>query len=135
MKNRIDAAQFFDAPIDPIVQAYVDMSVDIALQVEKQLKEKGWTNREFAKQMGKNEAEVSKWLSGIHNLTLKSIAKMKVALGSDIVVTPQIAKKEYGTIKFIPIRVHAKSNTKHISTKFLYVEESIESQSIKFRIA
>jgi len=122
MKQNIDPAAFFNAPIDPIIDTYVNLSIDIALQVEKRLVEKGWTKREFAKQMGKSEAEVSKWLSGVHNLTLKSIAKMNNALGEDIVITPTRAKQKYSTIKFIPIKVHARLNSKTIISKFCHIE-------------
>ena len=34
--------------------------------------------------LGKRPSEVTKWLSGLHNLTLKSITKMEVALGVNL---------------------------------------------------
>ena len=35
--------------------------------------------------MGENPSEVSKWLCGTHNLTIKSIVKMETALDVDII--------------------------------------------------
>ena len=35
------------------------------------------------------ETEVSRWLSGTHNLTLATIAKMATVLGDDIITTTQ----------------------------------------------
>jgi transcriptional regulator with XRE-family HTH domain len=42
------------------------------------------TQKEFAKLMKKSEAEVSVWLSGQHNFTLRTIAKISAALNTDI---------------------------------------------------
>ena len=45
--------------------------------------------RDFAKALGKIETEVSHWLSGTHNLTLATIAKMATVLGDDIITATQ----------------------------------------------
>ena len=34
--------------------------------------------------LDKKPSEITKWLSGLHNLTLKSITKMEVALGVNL---------------------------------------------------
>ena len=49
------------------------------------IKEKGMTKKEFARKMGKTEAEVSVWLSGQHNFTLRTLAKISAVLNADIV--------------------------------------------------
>ena len=36
--------------------------------------------------MGNSETEVSRWFSGTHNLTLATLSKISVALGTDIVI-------------------------------------------------
>lgn len=46
------------------------------------------TQKEFAKKMNKTEVEVSRWLSGTHNFTLKTIAKITAVLGESIVIIP-----------------------------------------------
>ena len=35
--------------------------------------------------MGKTETEVSRWLSGTHNLTMATICKISAALGEDVI--------------------------------------------------
>ncbi len=65
----------------------VDLCVAIANRVFELLKERNMTQRDFAKALGKTETEVSRWLSGTHNLTLATIAKMATVLGDDIVTT------------------------------------------------
>lgn len=65
----------------------VDFGVAIADRVYDLLKERNMTQRDFAKALNKTETEVSRWLSGTHNLTLSSIAKMATVLGDDIITT------------------------------------------------
>ena len=42
------------------------------------------TQKEFARKMGKTEAEVSRWVGGTHNFTLRTIAKISDVLGEQI---------------------------------------------------
>ena len=51
--------------------------------------DQGLTQKELAKRMKKTEAEVSVWLSGQHNFTLRTLAKISVILGEDIILFPQ----------------------------------------------
>lgn len=63
----------------------IEYSMAISDKIFALLKEKGITNKEFAKRMGKTEAEVSRWLGGMHNFTLSTLAKIACVLGEDIV--------------------------------------------------
>ena len=64
------------------------MSMAIAHYIFQQLEKKRMTQKDLAVAMEKSEAEVSKWLNGMHNLTLRSIAKLQVALGEAVIVVP-----------------------------------------------
>lgn len=66
----------------------LDLSFAIADKIDAILKKKGMTQKEFAKKMNKTEAEVSRWLSGTHNFTLKTIAKITNVLGESIITIP-----------------------------------------------
>lgn len=79
---------FFDEKGPEDIERFVDKNVDISQQVFSILKAKGWSQKDLAKELEKSDAEVSKWLSGMHNLTLKSITKMEAVLGEDIILTP-----------------------------------------------
>lgn len=70
----------------PEVNLQVDMAVRIANRVYDILEERNMTQRDFARLVGKTENEVCRWLSGTHNLTLATIAKMSVALGEDLLL-------------------------------------------------
>lgn len=73
-------------PID--LKLELDLSFAIAEKIDAILKEKELTQKEFARKMNKTEAEVSRWLSGTHNFTLKTIAKITAVLGRSIVIVP-----------------------------------------------
>ena len=76
----------------PEVNLQIEMAVRIANRVYDILEERNMTQRDFAQLVGKTENEVCRWLSGTHNLTLATIAKMSVALGEDLLL-PRPPKK------------------------------------------
>lgn len=63
----------------------IDLSLAIADKLDAILNEKGLSQKEFAKMIGKTEAEVSRWLGGTHNFTLKTIAKISSVLNVDLI--------------------------------------------------
>lgn len=63
----------------------IDLSFAIADKIDAILKEEGITQKELAVRTGKTAAEVSRWLCGTHNFTLRTIAKIEDALGKQIV--------------------------------------------------
>lgn len=62
---------------------------DIVVRVYQILREKGLTQKELADQMGKSQSEISKWLSGDHNFTLRSLAKLEAELNAEIIYVPK----------------------------------------------
>lgn len=71
------------------VSRELDLSFDIALRIEKLLERKGWSQADFARAAGKKEAEISKWMSGQHNFTIRTIAKIENVLGDKILHVKQ----------------------------------------------
>lgn len=67
------------------VDAQIGLSMGISDRIASILSQRGVSQKQFARMMGKNEAEVSRWLGGTHNFTLSTIAKISSALGEDIV--------------------------------------------------
>lgn len=63
----------------------VDWSMAISTKIADAIASRGETQKEFAKEMGKTEAEVSRWLGGTHNFTLSTLAKISVCLGIDLI--------------------------------------------------
>ena len=78
------AAILFDeclAQVPDDVKMELDMSFALADKIDMILREKNISQKQLAKKMGKTEAEVSRWLGGTHNFTLRTIAKISEALG------------------------------------------------------
>ena len=73
------------AKIQPDVRKQVDMSWAIADKIDALLKAKGMSQKKFAHLMGKTEPEVSRWLGGTHNFTLRTLAKISVVFGEDVI--------------------------------------------------
>ena len=71
--------------ISPEMKMQMEMSVAIANRIYEILDAKGMTQKDLARRLGKTETEVSRWLSGTHNLTLATICKISTALGEDVV--------------------------------------------------
>jgi transcriptional regulator with XRE-family HTH domain len=70
------------------VEIFVRLYTDIVARVNKLLEEKGYTQKLLAEKLGKQPSEIHKWLSGNHNLTLKSIAKLEAELGEPLLIVP-----------------------------------------------
>jgi plasmid maintenance system antidote protein VapI len=69
------------------IKKQVDWSMSVSDAIARTLSERGMSQKDFARLMGKTETEVSRWLGGTHNFTLSTLAKISVALGTDLVRT------------------------------------------------
>jgi len=68
---------------------FAQHSIDLSIQTSNLLKKYNITQKELAKRVNKRESEISKWLSGNHNLTLKSISKLEAAFNEQIIFTQE----------------------------------------------
>ena len=71
----------------PEVNKQVDLCVEICNRIYEIMEERGMKQRDLAKALGKTETEVSRWLSGTHNMTIATIAKIATILGDNIITT------------------------------------------------
>ncbi len=62
------------------IDIFVDYTFDLSSRIQFLLDNKSMEQKDLAKALGKSESEVSKWLSGSHNFTLKTIAKIEEVL-------------------------------------------------------
>jgi len=89
------ANEIFDRVIKSVpnhTRIFVKNSLDIVEYIHQLLESKNMTQRDLADKMEKSESEISKYLSGGHNLTLRTLAKIQDAIGEDIIVTADKAK-------------------------------------------
>lgn len=78
---------FLDAlnKIPSDIDKQVTWSMMISDKIADTLHNKGMSQKDFAKSIGRSEAEVSRWLSGTHNFTLSTLAKISSCLSVDII--------------------------------------------------
>ncbi|MBR4552562.1 MAG: helix-turn-helix transcriptional regulator [Bacteroidaceae bacterium] len=79
--------------ISPELKMQMELSVAIANHIYEILEERGMSQKDFARLMGKSENEVSRWLSGTHNLTMATLCKIGAALGQPVVSVPKKHKE------------------------------------------
>ena len=82
----------FEASIEAMTEdskIFVDKSMEIADYIFRVMEVKGMKQKDLAVALGKTEAEISKWLAGMHNYTLRSLSKIEAALGEPIIYIPE----------------------------------------------
>lgn len=67
------------------VEIFVDYTFDLSNRIQFLLDKNSMDQKDLAKALKKNESEISKWLSGSHNFTLKTIAKIEDVLGDKLI--------------------------------------------------
>ena len=67
------------------VKHNIDKDLAIANRIIEILRGQGKTQRDLARALGKSESEISKWLTGLHNLELRTIYKIEMALGEAVI--------------------------------------------------
>ena len=73
------------AAVPPEQKKQFELSNDISDRLDAIMKERGISQRGLARMTGKRPSEVTRWLSGQHNFTLATIAKLSVALNHDFI--------------------------------------------------
>lgn len=124
MKSKVAERMMAKMPED--VKIFVDKYADIVVRINQLLKEKGYSQKDLAEKLDKRPSEISKWLSGDHNFTLRSIAKLEAELGETILYVPrQISFQSFGEIR-TKMTVYRND---HINTKVEFT--SINSTKIR----
>lgn len=69
---------------DPTIHRFIGTSFDLSDRIHEILEAKGLTQKDLADMIGKKESQVSKWMTGTHNFTIKTLALIEVKLGVSI---------------------------------------------------
>ena len=69
---------------NPEARKSVDLSFQIVDRIHEILTEKQLRQKDLALLLGKNEAEISKWMRGTHNFTIDTLVSIEDALGAPI---------------------------------------------------
>lgn len=108
MKSAIARQVLSETPAE--THQFVRRYSELTLRIAELLEEKGWTQKDLARKMGKNPSEISKWLGGEHNLTLKSLAKLEVELEADLIQIPRTNKFKVHSTKSIQFNLNRNDN-------------------------
>jgi transcriptional regulator with XRE-family HTH domain len=111
---------------------FVQKYADLVVLINQILKEKGYTQKLLAQKLDKSPSEISKWLSGEHNFTLRSLAKLEAELGEPILYIPKRTNFQMTSGKSFSMTVY-KNNTKITDTKF--VQGTISKKTSKTFVA
>ena len=71
------------------VEIFVDWYADLVVRINQLMREQNITKKELAEKMEKKPSEISKWLCGEHNFTLRSLAKLSAELGEPLLEVPK----------------------------------------------
>lgn len=69
----------------PTIQQEVNMEFEISNRIHELMMQRGLTKVEFAQALGKRPSEITKWLSGQHNFTVRTIAMLSTFFGEPII--------------------------------------------------
>lgn len=69
----------------PEITKLVEKNIAIANKIHEMLEERGLKAADLARMLNKQPSEISKWLTGTHTFTTKTITKIETILGKDII--------------------------------------------------
>jgi transcriptional regulator with XRE-family HTH domain len=70
---------------EPEITKLVEKNMAIANKIHEMLEERGLKAADLARMLNKQPSEISKWLTGTHTFTTKTITKIESILGEDII--------------------------------------------------
>ena len=81
MKTAFNEYYQIVASIPPEIHKEVEMQMAVSNRIYDLMTEKGLSKAEFARAIGKRPCEITKWLSGQHNFSLKTLALLSTFFG------------------------------------------------------
>ncbi|WP_312818361.1 helix-turn-helix domain-containing protein [Kaistella carnis] len=94
MKSKLYKQILEETPLE--TKIFVDKYSDLILRINQILREQGISQKELAENMDKKPSEISRWLSGNQNITLRSIAKLEAELGETLIeITTKMLSSQF----------------------------------------
>jgi len=113
---------------------FVELYADIVVRVNQLIREKGYgSQKALAEKMGKKPSEISKWLSGNHNFTLRSLAKLTAELGEPVINVPKRHTFHLHSEKTVSMTVYRNEGAK--ATGAFRSAVSVSSPQSKSKVA
>lgn len=105
------------------IDIFVNRSFDIVDRIHEILKLKNLSQKNLAGLLDKKESEVSKWMTGTHNFTLKTLVKIEDVLGYPIV---NVIHKEIGKEKLPVLLLIEKKYAQTLQGNNILVDDILE---------
>ncbi len=65
-----------------------NISFRIAQRIDFLMRQKHLSKSDLARGLGKEPAQISRWMSGNHNFTIKTMAELEVFFGEHLLISP-----------------------------------------------
>jgi transcriptional regulator with XRE-family HTH domain len=114
------------------VDLFVSQSFDIVDRIHVILAKQGREQKDLAKDLGKKESEISKWMSGTHNFTIKTLAKIEAVLDEPIIQVSKTKSPETSKCFFIiseNYKMKKSRQSSNFSNSFGQMNVSLSSHS------
>ena len=86
MRTEYEEYDRIEASIPDEFNAEVDLEMDLSDHINNLMNARGLSKAEFARAIGKRLCEITKWLSGQHNLTIKALAMLSNFFGESLII-------------------------------------------------
>ena len=73
------------AAVPSDIKREVDLEVAISNRIYELMTKRGLSKVEFAQALGKRPSEITKWLSGQHNFTIRTLSILSSFFGEDLI--------------------------------------------------
>lgn len=83
----MNKSELFDeqvALVSPEVKMEMDWSCALVERINQTMESKGLSHRALAKSLGCHESQITRWTTGFPNFTLNALARLSVALETDL---------------------------------------------------
>lgn len=87
MKSQFVKNMINEIPED--IKLFSSIYAELTLKINEALKSQGLSKKDLAERLEKKPSEISKWLNGEHNFTLRSICKLQCELGIELIRIPK----------------------------------------------
>lgn len=85
MKRTAKSLDEILGPIPDSITKEIDLSFAISDRIFTLMQERGLSKKQFADSLGRRPCEITKWLSGQHNFTIATLAKLSSFFGQPII--------------------------------------------------
>ena len=110
----------------PEIEKLVEKNMAIANKIYEMLEERGLKAADLSRMLNKKPSEISKWLTGTHTFTTKTITKIETILGEDIIHIE--AQKEYVYLKVFVNQEEELEETAFENSEVFATESGLEKK-------